>query len=121
MRRGRDPLCLPDVGPVVPCTNCGTLIHEGVSNALYSKYTTAEWDLGPWCNVECYLSFVKPRQPPLVFTRMRTDISTMLGRTLKERQPRSSLQSYGGPLTLQAYHSSKVLEWYNPSDKRQVE
>ena len=120
MRRNPNPLWSRKEGTLVSCTNCGTLIAEGISNASFLAATPAQWALGPWCTVECFLSFIKPNISVLLFTRMRTDISSLLGRSLKERLPRGALNSNGGPLTLQEYHKTEVLEWYDPREKKDV-
>jgi hypothetical protein len=106
-------------GQVLVCTNCGLIIAEPASNHAFARFTV-EWGIGSWCDVECYLSFIKSSVSPLIFTELRTDISDVLNRSLKERPPRSMLESNGGSMTLQQYHnnSREIPEWGDVREKR---
>jgi len=96
-------------------------MEVGPSNSLFARYAM-DWSSGSWCVVECYLSFVKLRMTALEFTQMRTNISDVLGRSLKERPFRGLLQSHGGAMTLEEYHGKeKVPELFEVREKRHIQ
>ncbi len=87
------------------CKNCNANVSEEIADTNYDLLRNFEVIVdAEWCSPECYLSFQKSRMPLYTFTDLRTAVSDVYGRSVRETPPRSQLKGWGGALSQDSYH-----------------